>query len=232
MEVMDKGENMDPQNQNQVDDQNQNGDQNNDQNQQVIDQNQQVQTQEKTFTQSDVTAMMTKEKQEGRNSAYNALGIDPNNKDLVNMVKNFVASQKPANDTDDGSGNSAELEDALRRAHEAEVKVECMAAGAKADILNEVTVLVENTIKENASNGNEMSVSDAVAMLRSKFPDWFVGDDASRQQEANRAKGTGSTVNVTSLQNSDPSKTQPGSIGKRLASSRRANSGKSNYFKN
>lgn len=228
---------MDQQNQNQVDEQNQNGDKNNGQNQQVIDQNQQVQnqqvqTQEKTFTQSDVTAMMTKEKQEGRNSAYNALGIDPNDKDLVNMVKNFVASQKPATDHDDGSSNSAELEDALRRAHEAEVKVECMAAGAKADILNEVTVLVENTIKENASNGNEMSVSDAVAMLRSKFPDWFVGDDASRQQEANRAKGTGSAVNVTSLQNSDPTKTQPGSIGKRLATSRRANSGKSNYFKN
>lgn len=228
---------MDPQNQNQVDDQNQNGNQNNGQNQQVIDQNQQVQnqqvqTQEKMFSQSDVTAMMTKEKQEGRNSAYNALGIDPNNKELVNMVKNFVASQKPATDTDDGSGNSAELEDALRRAHEAEVKVECMAAGAKADILNEVSVLVENTIKENESNGNEMSVSDAVAMLRSKFPDWFVGDDASRQQEANRAKGTGSTVNVTSLQNSDPAKTQPGSIGKRLATSRRAKSGKSNYFKN
>ena len=228
---------MDPQNQNQVDDQNKNGDKNNGQNQQVIDQNQQVQnqqvqTQEKMFTKSDVTAMMTKEKQEGRNSAYNALGIDPNNKELVNMVKNFVASQKPATDTDDGSGNSAELEDALRRAHEAEVKVECMAAGAKADILNEVSVLVENTIKENASNGNEMSVSDAVAMLRSKFPDWFVGDDASRQQEANRAKGTGSTVNVTSLQNSDPAKTQPGSIGKRLATSRRAKSGKSNYFKN
>ena len=230
---------MDPQNQNQVDDQNQNGDQNNGQNQQVIDQNQQVQnqnqqvqTQEKTFTQSDVTAMMTKEKQEGRNSAYNALGIDPNNKELVNMVKNFVASQKPATDPDDGSGNSAELKDALRRAHEAEVKVECMAAGAKADILNEVSVLVDNAIKENESNGNEMSVSDAVAMLRSKFPDWFVGDNASRQQEANRAKGTGSTVNVTSLQNSDPAKTQPGSIGKRLATSRRANSGKSNYFKN
>lgn len=230
---------MDPQNQNQVDNQNQNGDQNNGQNQQVIDQNQQVQnqnqqpqTQEKMFAQSDVTAMMTKEKQEGRNSAYNALGIDPNNKDLVNMVKNFVASQKPATDPDDGSGNSAELEDALRRAHEAEVKVECMAAGAKADILNEVSVLVENTIKENTSDGNEMSVSDAVALLRSKFPDWFVGDDASRQQEANRVKGTGSTVNVTSLKNSDPTKTQPGSIGKRLASSRRANSGKSNYFKN
>lgn len=230
---------MDPQNQNQVDTQNQNGDQNNGQNQQVIDQNQyvqnqdqQVQTQEKMFTQSDVTAMMTKEKQEGRNSAYNALGIDPNNKELVNMVKNFVASQKPATDSDDGSGNSAELEDALRRAHEAEVKVECMVTGAKADILNEVSVLVENIIKENASNGNEMSISDAVAMLRSKFPDWFVGDDASRQQEANRAKGTGSTVNVTSLQNSDPTKTKPGSIGKRLATSHRANSGKSNYFKN
>ncbi len=46
----------------------------------------------KTFTQEQVTRMMTREKNQGRNAVYRELGIDPKDTKTVNMFKAFIES--------------------------------------------------------------------------------------------------------------------------------------------
>ena len=49
---------------------------------------------EKTFTQEQINAMMTREKNQGRNAILKELGIDPKDTKMVAMVKALIDSQK------------------------------------------------------------------------------------------------------------------------------------------
>ena len=95
-------------------------------------------TTEKTFTQKQVTSMMTKEKKQGRNAAYAELGIDPNNAQQVAMVKALINSQKTdeQKQQEQNAENAAKIAEAEHRAQVAEAKAEAMKAGAKAEFVD------------------------------------------------------------------------------------------------
>ena len=46
------------------------------------------------FTQKEVNRFTAREKEQGRNSVYKALGLDPKDKKAIEAVKSFVESQK------------------------------------------------------------------------------------------------------------------------------------------
>ena len=52
------------------------------------------QSDEKTFTQKQVSSMMAKEKKQGAKSVYNDLGINPDDKEAIESIKKYIASQK------------------------------------------------------------------------------------------------------------------------------------------
>lgn len=49
---------------------------------------------EKTFTQTQVNSMMSREKKQGRDAAYRELGINPKDKNMIGLIKSFMDSQK------------------------------------------------------------------------------------------------------------------------------------------
>ena len=51
-------------------------------------------TEEKTFSQDQVSKMMAKEKNQGRNAVYNELGINPKDEKQIEAIKTFIESQK------------------------------------------------------------------------------------------------------------------------------------------
>ena len=70
----------------------------------------------KTFTQEQVTKMMTREKNQGRNAALKELGIDPKDTKTVKMIQAFIASQKTGDD--EGVGVDSEAQQKLQEATE------------------------------------------------------------------------------------------------------------------
>lgn len=67
-------------------------------------------TNEKTFTQRQVTAMMSKEKKQGKEAAYREMGLDPNDSKMVSMFKAFIDSQK----TDEQKANEVAAQQAAK----------------------------------------------------------------------------------------------------------------------
>ena len=79
---------------------------------------------EKTFTQAEVNRMMTKEKQQGRASAYKELGIDPSDTSTVSMFKAFIEAQKSSEQkaNEKQAESDAKLAQAMEKARVAEAK--------------------------------------------------------------------------------------------------------------
>ena len=125
---------------------------------------------EKTFTQAQVNRMMTKEKNQGRNSVYNELGIKPGDKKTLAMIKSFIESQK----TDEQKAAEAEqnsnkeLEEANRKVVIAEAKAEAMMLGIKKQYVEDAVTLVISKIENE-----ETDAKTALGELKSKYPVWF-----------------------------------------------------------
>ena len=83
---------------------------------------------EKSFTQKQVSAMMAKEKKQGRAAAFKELGIDPKDTKMVSMFKAFVESQKTDDEkaAEKSKEEQAKLDEANNRALIAEAKAEAM----------------------------------------------------------------------------------------------------------
>lgn len=175
-----------------------------------------------TFTQDEVTKMMTKEKQQGRNSAYNKLGIDPDNSDLIAKVAEFVKSQQPSGDAAVEAANE-KIEEAEARAKAAETKAELLEAGIVSNYVDDALVLV------NARLDEETDINDAVSELKKKFPVWFTTTDEGAKQF--RGTGTNPAANQSS-QSGNAGNDKDGSLGHRLAASRKTAKPKFSYFGN
>lgn len=188
-------------------------------NQQVLEQNQSTNSVEKTFTQSQVNGMMSREKKQGRESAYRELGIDPNDEKQMAIFKAFVESQNAGVDTEvELAKSEAKFIEAEKRAKDAEVKVEAMKLGVQPQYVDDLVTLASSRLSE------EEDVKTVINEFKSKYPSWFTPENTSNNPGST---GTGSSFNTQT--NSSGSGEQ--GIGARLAAQRRqSNSQKSSFW--
>ena len=182
----------------------------------------------KTFTQDQVTRMMTKEKNQGRAAALNELGIDPKDTKMVAMVKAMIDSQKTDDEknAEKQSEEAAKIAEANQRALIAEAKAEAMQLGVKTQFVEDAVTLVLAKMTEDAD------LKTLIGELKTKYPVWF-GDDEEDDKQAGKKgktgqKGTGSSVNSDKGKKGEDEK----GLGARLAAQRKSNTAKSSYWGN
>lgn len=175
----------------------------------------------RTFTQDEVTRMMTREKKQGRNAVLRELGIDPKDTKTISLLQSVMKSKSGSQS--EGDGRMAELE---HRTLVAEAKAEAMQQGAQAEYVDDIVTLALSKAEEDSD------VSTLVGEVKTKYPVWFgkqpEGDDDKKGTGANKvgAKGTGSSVKSKAA----PKKEEQ-NIGARLAAQRKArNTGKKSFW--
>lgn len=102
-------------------------------------------TAEKTFTQSQVTAMMTREKNQGKKAAIKDLGFKSESeaKQAIKLLNALLDSQKsPEDKAKEGTTKANdEKDEAIRRAEAAENKLACVMAGVSNDSVDDVLAI-------------------------------------------------------------------------------------------
>ena len=182
---------------------------------------------EKSFTQKQVTAMMTKEKKQGRAAAYKELGINPKDTKMINMFKAFIASQKTdeEKEAERQSEEAAKLEEANNRAMIAEAKAEAMLLGVQPKYVEDIIALAISKIKDDDSN-----IKTIIGEYKTKYPDWFKeSKEDEKKEEKKGQKGTGSSVKTGKEKGS---KEETKGMGARLAAQRKTSNKKSSYWGN
>lgn len=182
----------------------------------------------KTFTQDQVTRMMTREKNQGRNSVYKELGIDPKDTKSINMFKAFIESQKTdeQKNAEKESENQAKMNEAEQRAQIAEAKVEAMMLGVKSQYVDDVVALVLAKMTEDSD------LKTIIGEFKTKYPVWFGESSDEEGKDKNKGK-TGQRGTGSSVKNSDKEKKgEEKGLGARLAAQRKTGSKKSSYWGN
>lgn len=169
----------------------------------------------KTFSQDDVTRMMTREKQQGRNAVFNELGIDQNDTKTIEMVKAIMAAQKQ--DEEPPVAPSADLIEAQHRADVAEAKAEAMMLGAQPKFVDDIVTLA--TVK--LQDSDETDFKTVVSQIKEKYPVWF-GEGGSDDDSKNSvgSRGTGSSIGSNAGAKKDAGAGEL-SLGQRLAASKK-----------
>lgn len=180
---------------------------------------------DKTFTQEQVTRMMTREKNQGRNAVYKELGIDPKNAGQLKQVKAYLDSLK----TDDEKAKQAEdeknaaLTEANQRAQVAEAKAEAMTLGVKKQYVDDAVTLALSKMTEDSD------IKTIIGELKTKYPVWFGESDEKDDKSKVGQKGTGSSVKSAEKGGKNDEK----GLGARLAAQRKTGNGKkSSYWGN
>lgn len=180
---------------------------------------------DKTFTQEQVTRMMTREKNQGRNAVYKELGIDPKNAGQLKQVKAYLDSLK----TDEEKAKQAEdeknnaLTEANQRAQVAEAKAEAMMLGIKKQYVDDAVTLALSKMTEDSD------LKTIIGELKTKYPIWFGESDEKDDKGKVGQKGTGSSVKSAEKGGKKDEK----GLGARLAAQRKTGSGKkSSYWGN
>lgn len=187
----------------------------------------------KTFTQDQVTRMMAREKNQGRNAAYKELGIDPKDTKTVNMFKAFIESQKTDEQkaAEKESENQTKVTEAEQRAQVAEAKAEAMMLGVKPQYVDDVVTLALAKMTEDSD------LKTVIGEFKTKYPVWFgeSGDEDDKDKDKGNGKsktgqkGTGSSVKTSK---EDKGKGEEKGLGARLAAQRRGTGKKSSYWGN
>ena len=179
---------------------------------------------EKTFTQAEVSRMMTKEKQQGRAAAYKELGIDPSDTNMVSMFKAFIEAQKTSEQkaNEQKAESDAKLAQAVEKAMIAEAKATALKLGVKSEYVDDVVALAITKVTDD--NDVDAVIND----FKSKYTFWFT-DSSDDEENSVGKKGTGSSVGgkKSSSKGGDSVK----GIGKRLAAARKTNNTKNSYWK-
>lgn len=187
----------------------------------------------KTFTQDQVTRMMAREKNQGRNAVYKELGIDPKDTKAVNMFKAFIESQKTDEQkaVEKESENQAKVTEAEQRAQVAEAKAEAMMLGVKPQYVDDVVTLALAKMTEDSD------LKTVIGEFKTKYPVWF-GESSEEDDKDGKGKddkgktgqkGTGSSVKTSK---EDKGKGEEKGLGARLAAQRRGAGKKSSYWGN
>ena len=177
---------------------------------------------EKTFTQTEVNNMMTKEKNEGRRAVLKSLGFkdEEEAKKSLEEYNKYLESKK----TDDEKKTEAlktaksEKDEALKRAIEAESKLACYNAGVSKDYIDDVMLIASSKVSEDKSLDKVLE-----EMKKDKKYESFFGKVASSNSE-----GTGSNAGHSSSNNGSNEE----GIGKRLAERNKSNQNKKSSFFN
>lgn len=176
-------------------------------------------SEEKTFSQDQVSKMMAKEKNQGRNSVYNELGINPKDEKQIEAIKAFIESQKT--DAQKATEKALAEEKALKEAEDrvkiAEAKAEVMMLGIKTQFVDDAVTLAL------AKTSDERDIKSVLAEFKTKYPVWFETEEDKKKQ----AKGTGSSLKNQSGKND---KGEEKGIGARLAAQRKSSRPKSSYW--
>lgn len=177
----------------------------------------------KLFTQKEVNRFTAREKEQGRNSVYKALGLDPKDKKTIEAVKSFVESQKTEEqkNAEREAENNTKLLELEQRAMLAEAKAEVMALGVKGQFVDDVVTLA--LAKVNDDN----DLKTVISSFKDKYPIWFKPSEEDKNSVGQR--GTGSSVNNSKETNDGKHKN---GLGARLATQRRGNHKKSSYWGN
>lgn len=182
------------------------------------------QPQERTFGQAQVSAMMAKEKAQGRNSVYSELGIDPNDTELIAMVKSFASARTNVEQIENNQNVETRILEAEHRAVVAEMKAEALAQGAGPQYVDDVVTLAMSKLDAD----DKADLKTVLGEIRAKYPTLF-NDSKEKDDESIGSKGTGTSVN--SAQQSGE-KNKGAELGTRLAAQRRSRSQKSNFWNN
>lgn len=177
----------------------------------------------KLFTQKEVNRFTAREKEQGRNSVYKALGLDPKDKKTIEAVKSFVESQKTEEqkNAEREAENNTKLLELEQRAMLAEAKAEVMALGVKGQFVDDAVTLA--LAKVNDDN----DLKTVISSFKDKYPIWFKPSEEDKGSVGQR--GTGSSVNNSKETNDGKHKN---GLGARLAIQRRGTHKKSSYFNN
>lgn len=177
----------------------------------------------KLFTQKEVNRFTAREKEQGRNSVYKALGLDPKDKKAIEAVKSFVESQKPEEqkNAEREAENNTKLLELEQRAMLAEAKAEVMALGVKGQFVDDAVTLA--LAKVNDDN----DLKTVISSFKDKYPIWFKPSEEDKGSVGQR--GTGSSVNNSKETNNGKHKD---GLGARLATQRRGKHKKSSYWGN
>ena len=182
----------------------------------------------KTFTQEQVTKMMTKEKNQGRVAALKELGIDPKDEKAIAMVKALIDSQKTDEQRQaekDAEAQSKQAE-AEQRALVAEAKAEAMMIGIKSQYVEDAVTLALSKMTEDAD------LKTILGEFKTKYPIWFE-DGGDKDGGKDGGKKTGQKGTGSSIKNSDKEKkSEEKGLGARLAAQRRGTGKKSSYWGN
>ena len=186
---------------------------------------------DKTFSQSQVSRMMAREKTQGRNAILRELGIDPKDKNAIAAVKALIESQKTEEQkqAEKEKEQNEKMTEAEERARKAEAKAEAMILGVKPQYVEDVVTLALS----KTSKDEEADLKTIIGEFKTKYPVWF-GEDSKEEKEEkenNKKKtgqrGTGSSVK-TSKKDTDDSK----GLGARLAAQRKGGNKKFSYWGN
>ena len=184
------------------------------------DQNSNGNSGEKTFTQTEVTNMMTKEKNEGKRSILKALGFkdEEEAKAAIGEYNKYLESHKTDEEKQQEALNQANTskDEAIKRAIAAESKLACFDVGVSEDYIDDIIAIASTKVtddKDLASVLKEMKEDQ-------KYSHFF--------SEANSSNGTGGNPGH-GQRKTDPED----NIGKRLASTKaKSKETKSSFFDN
>lgn len=189
---------------------------------------------EKTFTQDQVSRMMTKEKRQGMAAVYKELGIDPKDTKAVAMVKALIASQKTDEQkaAEQQAENDAKAREAEERVAKAEIKAEAMVLGIKREFVEDMVALVMS------KKTDDSDIKTLLGEYKKKYPTWFdddSGEGNGGKDGDNKGKvgqrGTGSSIkgdNGNKKGNKAGDNNQ--SMGQRLAARRKASMPKKSFW--
>lgn len=182
---------------------------------------------EKIFTQEQVTKMMAKEKNQGRNAAYKEMGINPKDTKMVSMFKAFVESQKTDEQkaAEKETENETKITEAEQRAMVAEAKAEAMMLGVKTQYVDDVVTLALAKMTEDSD------LKTIIGEFKTKYSVWFGESEEGNGEEDKKGKtgqkGTGSSVKTAEKAKKGE---EAKGLGARLAAQRKTSSNKSSYW--
>lgn len=183
----------------------------------------------KTFTQEQVSRMMTREKNQGRSAALKELGIDPKDSKMVAMVKALIESQKTDEQkaAEKDAENQTKMNEAEQRAQVAEAKAEAMMLGVKTQYVEDVVTLALAKMTEDSD------LKTIIGEFKTKYPVWFGESEDDDKGGKNKEKGkTGQKGTGSSVKTSKEVKGEEKGLGARLAAQRRGTGKKSSYWGN
>ncbi len=190
-------------------------------------QNQQNEKKEKTFTQEEVTAMMAKEKNQGRASMLNELGFKDakSAKASLASLKEYEDAKKT--DLDKANENiaaeTAAKKEAENKVTMLELKLSLVKSGVKVESIDDVSALIVSKMSD------DKTIDDVLKELKehSVYKNFFASEADDDDNEAKKS-GTGKNVNGKRKSAED------GGIGSRLGAQKAKQDKKSEsaFFKN